>query len=127
MPAIGNVVIADAVPANHTLVPLAASMAMSNWAENSASIYDGNARLAITMSPPSAARKSTRNKVTLTVPILGTVDGLTTVARTMIFTLEGVIPSDCTAAEAANGYAMMKNLAAHATVQSYFADRVPVF
>jgi hypothetical protein len=127
MPAINNIVIADAAPANHTLAPQQAAMALSLWQAAEAATYGGNTRLAVTMSPPSKTRATTRIKGTLTVPHERTVEGVVSVPDTSIYTFEAVIPSAVSAAEAADGYALFKNLVAHATVQAYVADRTAVW
>lgn len=127
MPAIANIVVADATPANHTFVPQQAAMALSTWMETAAATYEGNARIAVTMSPPSKARATTRERLTLAVPFERTVESVVTVPDTIIFTLDAVIPSACSAAEALKAYTMLKNLVAHSVVQAYIASREPVY
>lgn len=125
MPAIDNIVVADATPTNHTFAPQQASIALSTWMEDSAATYEGNARVAMTMSPPSKARATTREKITLALPFEREVNGLVTVPDVMLFNLDVVVPSALSAAEALKGYTMFKNLMANATVQALIADRQP--
>lgn len=125
MPAISNIVIANAVPVNLTLNPLSASLALSTWQQKDAAIFDGNARLAMALSMPSSSRKTARAKVTLTIPVIRTYDDVPRVDDSMIFTMEGVVPSSISAEEALNGYTYGKNLFAHAVVQALFANREP--
>lgn len=127
MPSTANIVIADATPANHTLTPQQAGMALSTWKADEAATYAGNPRLAVSMSPPSKARPTTREKLTFTVPFERTVEGIITVPDSIIYTVDVVVPSACSNAEALKAYAMFKNLMANTLVQSYFAGREPVF
>lgn len=127
MPAIANIVVADATPTNHTLRPLSASLALSTWAENDGAIYEGNARLAISLSNPTAARKTTRIKAVLSYPFERTVAGVITVPDTILYTIEAVLPSGCSPTETLDGYTVARNVLANALVQSYFASREPVY
>jgi hypothetical protein len=127
MPAIANIVVADATPTNHTLVPLAASMQSSMWAETTATNYEGNVRLNLGMSPPSSQRPTTRNTLSFHVPMERTVDGVIVVEDVVLFTVSQVVAKTCSAAEALKAYTLFKNLVAHTTVQSYFAGREPVY
>lgn len=127
MPAISNIVIADAVPANHTFVPQSASMALSTWMTTAAATYEGNSRIGMVMSPPSKARPTTRERITLAVPFERTVEGVVSVPDTILFTADAVIPSACSAAEALKGYTLFKNLLAHAMVLAYMANREPAY
>jgi hypothetical protein len=127
MPAIANIVVADATPTDHTLVPITASMALSEWMEDAADTYEGNARVRASMSPPTSQRPTTRNKVDLFVPLEREVDGVTVVTDVIIFNLSHVIAKTCTSDEAAKAYAMFKNLVAHSTVESYLSARKPAY
>lgn len=127
MPAIGNIVVADNTPANHTLEPISASVALSSWAQTDASVFDGNKRLAVSMSLPNAARKTFRTKHVLTVPVIEVVDGVDKVVDTMIFTIESVVPQTVSAANALHGYKMLDSYVGGATCQAYIAGRSPVY
>lgn len=127
MPAISNIVAANAVPTNHTFKPQSASLALSTWSENDGTIFEGNARLAVSMSNPTATRKTTRIKVVLSYPLERTVSGIVVVPDTILYTLEAVIPSACSAAEALDAYTTEKNVLANTLIQSYLADREPVY
>jgi hypothetical protein len=127
MPAIANIVVADATPTDHTLVPLSAFMANSQWSERSAAIFEGNARVMLGMSPPTSQRPTTRNVLKLYVPVEQEVDGVTVVTDTILFTLDHVLSKTVSDADALKAYTMFKNLVAHATVQSYMASREPAY
>lgn len=127
MPATSNIVIADAVPTNHTLKPLSASLGLSTWAETSATTYEGNARLAIAMSNPTSTRKTTRLKMTFTMPVERTVDSVVRVADTITYILEAIIPATCSETEAIKAQTMWKNLQSNALVIAYQAQREPVY
>lgn len=127
MPATGNIVVADATPTNHTFEPLTASLASSTWRASDNSTADGKSRLAMLMSPPSTARRTEKDTISLVVPIEGTVDGVVQVVRILFSDTKFTIPSDATDADRAKLYAMHKNLMAHATVQSYVQDGKPVY
>lgn len=79
------------------------------------------------MSNPSATRRTSRTKAVLTIPFERTVNGIVVVADTILFTIEGVVPATCSAAEALKAYTMLKNTASHPVLQSYFADREPAY
>jgi hypothetical protein len=106
---------------------MAASVAKSQWMEKSGTIYEGNARLDLAMSLPSASRPTTRNTAVFYIPLERVVDGVTVVEDTIIFNVSQVIARTVTDAEALKAYTMFKNLMAHATVQSYLAGREPVY
>lgn len=127
MPAIANIVVADATPENHTLIPQTASMANSTWIEASAATYEGNARVTAAMSPPVAQRPTTRSSFKCSFPIEREVDGITAVGDVIIFNVEQVIAKTVSQAEADQVYAMFKNLMASSIVESYFADRLPAY
>lgn len=127
MPAIANIVVADATPTNHTLIPQQAALALSTWMAKEAATYEGNPRAALQMSPPSKVRPTSRVKVTLAIPFERTVDAVVTVPDTITFFVDAVIPSSCSDAEAEKAYVMFKNLMAHATVEAYLADREAVY
>lgn len=123
MPQTTNIVIADAIPANHTFIPQQAAMALSTWVAKDGTVYEGNSRLAMVMSPPSKARPTSRIKQNLYVPFERTNDGIVTVPDTIIFNVEAVIPSACSDAEALKAFTMQKNLFANVIIQAYFAGR----
>lgn len=127
MPAIANIVVADATPTNHTFKPQSASMALSTWAETSATTFEGNGRIAIAMSPPSSTRKTSRIKLTLHLPVERTVDGVVKVTDTCLYTLEGVIPATCSASEAEQSFTILQNLVASTLAEAYFASREPAW
>lgn len=127
MPATANIVVANAIPTNHTFKPLSAALALSTWSETDGSIYEGNARLAISLSNPTSTRKTSRIKMVLSYPFERTVSGIVTVPDTILYTLEAVIPSSCSGSEALDAYTVAKNLMANPLVQSYLANREPVY
>jgi hypothetical protein len=102
-------------------------MTASEWMEDAAATYDGNARVKMAMSPPTSQRPTTRNKLDLYVPLEREVDGVTVVTDVIIFNLNHVIAKTVTNAEAAKAYAMFKNLVAHSTVESYLSARKPAY
>lgn len=127
MPAISNIVVADATPANHTFLPQQAALALSTWAAREAATFEGNPRLAVSMSNPSKVRPTSRIKINFTLPFERTVDGLISVPDTIIYTVEAVVPAACSDAEALKGFTMLKNLVAHTVIQSYLASREPTW
>lgn len=127
MPSTANIVIADAVPANHTLLPQQAGMALSTWKANEAATYAGNMRLATVMSAPSKARPTTRDKLTFAVPFERTIEGIITVPDTIIYAVDAVIPSTCSDAESLKAFTLFKNLFGNAIIQAFFAGREPTW
>lgn len=127
MPATTNIVVADATPTDHTYKPQSASLGLSTWAETSAATYAGNGRIAIVMSLPSATRRTTREKLTLSLPIERTVDGVVVVSDTITYILEAIIPAAVSDAEATSAYTQFKNLMSNALVLAYLAHREPVY
>lgn len=126
MSAITNIVIADAVPANHTYLPQSASMALSTWSA-AAAYFEANERIAISMSQPTSQRKTSRVRIVHTVPFARLESGVLVRVDNIIFTTDAVIPSGCTESEALGAYAQHKNLQATTVVQDYLGKRTPVW
>lgn len=127
MPAITNIVVADATPTNHTYKPQSASLGLSTWAETSAATYAGNGRIAVAMSLPTATRRTTREKLTHTFPIERTTDGVVSVTDTITYILEAIIPATVSEAEATAAYTQFKNLMSNGQIMAYLAQREPVY
>lgn len=127
MPAISTIVLADNVPSNHTFNPISASVGLSRWMTSAAATFAGNETIDIKMSPSSRTRNTTRVTVLFSDPVEVTESGIVVVNDTLRANLEVVIPDGVAATRALAFYTKLKNLAAHATVQSYIADRIPVY
>lgn len=127
MPAIANITVADATPANHILEPRRAGVDLAAWATDETVTLDGNIRLAATFSAPSKARKTSKGRIVLTVPVEAVVDGITQVVRTRIYTIEAVVDKDCTNAEANHGFVMARNLLSNQQIIDLLGGRKPVY
>lgn len=127
MPAIANVVIADATPANKTLYPISASVASSKFMERAANVAAGNRILELKMSLATAQRLTDRATVLYARPYEVQTAGVWGVASTARFAGEFVIPTDMPATERGHFWAEVKNLVALAMIQSYVKDRDPCY
>jgi hypothetical protein len=102
-------------------------MALSSWIGTDASTYDGNLRLALTMSPPGKTRQTTRIRESFAVPFERDVDGVILVQDTVSFFTDVVIPKTVSSAEALKAFTLWKNLQANAFITAYFASREPAY
>lgn len=127
MPAIANIVVADATPVNHTFEPQSASLALSTWAEETATTFEGNGRIAVAMSNPTSTRKTSRIKINYAQPIERDVDGVVKVTDTILYTFEAVLPSSCSMDEAELAYTVACNILGSTQIASYLVNRKPVY
>jgi len=127
MPAISNLVIADATPTNKTLYPLSASIASSRFMERAANLAAGNKSTELKLSLATTQRPTDRVTLLYGHPYELQVDGVWAVQNVGRMSCEFVIPADWTSTERGHFYALCKNLVAHATVQAYVKDRDPAY
>jgi hypothetical protein len=127
MPAIANVVVADATPANKTLYPMSASVASSKFLERAANIAAGNRSLELKMSLAAGTRKTDRITVLYARPYEVLVDGVYVVNDVMRFSGEFVIAESVPTTERNHFATEVKNLMALAGIAGYVANRDPYY
>jgi hypothetical protein len=127
MPAIGQIVVADATPTNHTFDPISASVGSSQWVTGNALTYAGNETIEVKMARPTATRKTTRVTVLFAKPIEVTNDGITTVTDIARANMEFIIPTGMTTDDAGHFHKEVANLLDASVIQSYIKDRKPAF
>lgn len=127
MPAIGNIAIADAVPATHTFAPVTTDGQTGKLANRSASIPAGFESLQLEMRPPSSQTAAYRLVASMANPTVGPVDGVDTVIRTANGSLTLNFSQQGTSQERLNQLKLWSNLLAHATVVSMVQNLEPVY
>lgn len=88
----GALTIADGAGANKTFAPMQISPGYSQFAEKTAGLQAGYIRLDVLMSQPSANRPTARVDFNLTLPLIQTINGVSSVASTGLFKGYFVIP-----------------------------------
>lgn len=128
MPAIANIVIADAVPANHTFVPLAANVGEAQHVNRNGNIAASNEVLILNYSPASSKRKTDRIRFRLTDPLErgNATDGYTADDK-MFIDVTAVIPESATPTERSNFATLAKNLMANTVVLGYISSGDPEY
>lgn len=127
MPAISNVVVADATPTNHTLYPLSASIASSRFNERAANTVAGNRSLEIKLALANATRPTDRVTVLYAAPYEVLLDGAYVVNDIMRFSGEFVLATSIPSGIREDFATEVKNLMAHALLMSYVRDRDPCY
>lgn len=127
MPAIANVVVADATPTNHTLYPLSAAIASSRFNERAAHTVAGNRALEIKLALANATRPTDRVTVLYSAPYEVLQDGAYVVNDIMRFSGEFVLATTIPSDIREDFVTEVKNLMAHALVMSYARDRDPCY
>lgn len=127
LPAIGNLVVADATPANKTLYPLSASIGSSRFSARDAATVAGNRSLEYKMSLASSARVTDRITLLYARPYEVTEAGIVIVQSIARAAIEFVVPASLPVTERGHFWAEVKNLVALAATQSYVKDRDPMY
>lgn len=123
----GALTIADGAAANKTFAPLQVSPGMSQFAEKTAGMFAGFYLLDILYSPASSSRSTNRVDVNLKMPIMQTVDGISSVATTGLFKGYFVIPDTWTSAQRKDLRAYVANALDVAIVKAVIEDLDPMY
>jgi hypothetical protein len=116
-----------ATPVAKSFAPERVAPDNSVFTERSAAVSAGFTKLAVRYSPASAKRNTNRVDVDVDLPVLSTVNGVSTVAYVGRFKGYFVVPDVMTAAERADLHAFVANGLNHATVKAVVKDLDPMY
>ena len=117
----------QATPVAKTFAPVRIAPELSIFSEKSSGVSAGFTNLIVKSSPSSGTRPTDRVDVDLDLPVLSTVNGVSTVAYTLRFKSYFVIPKVATVAERANLVAYAANALANATIKAPVKDLDPLY
>lgn len=129
MPAIANIVLADATPANHTFVPVSCTPDQAVWLDRDGTTAAGSKELVASYSRANSSRKTDRIKIRLNVPYeaTSTDTGLTYVAYTARLSSDVVLPDEMSATERGHFAALVANAFANAVLKGYISNLDPAY
>lgn len=116
-----------ATPVAKSFAPEAVAPTMSTFTERSAGVSAGFIRLSVGLSPASSKRASNRVDVSLDLPVLSTVNGVSQVAYTARFKGYFVLPDRMTAAERADIAAFVANALDVTSIRNVIKDLDPLY
>lgn len=116
-----------ATPVAKTFSPERVAPELSTFTERSAASSAGFVRLGIQFSPASSKRATNRIDLSLDLPILQTVNGVSSVAYVGRFKGYFVVPDVMTAAERADLAAFVANALDNAQVRAVIKDLDPLY
>lgn len=118
MPAFQSLTLADgqATPANHTFVPVSLNENLAVWYDRALSVQSAQPYVTARLVAAKGASGVSRVNVTIAVPLYDDVGGK--LINTVRGSVELLIPGTATQAQRDNIAAYVKNLTAHATIQS---------
>lgn len=127
MPSASTIAISDSTPTSHDFGPRGENGSAFVFKNTEAATGAGQMSLALSLSDASPSRPTHKALITIAVPVEQTVDGVTTVAYTLRFKGEFIIPEEATATQRADLLAYASNALAHADVKGYVEDLEPVW
>lgn len=127
MPAIANVVVADATPANTTLHPISASVGSSRFLERGGVLAAANRSLELKLALANKARATDRVTVLFARPYAVLEDGVYVVRDVMRFNGEFVISENIPADVRNHFYSEVDSLFGTALLRGYVKDRDPCY
>lgn len=116
-----------ATPVAKSFAPERVAPDQSSFTERSSGVSAGFVRLTTRFSPASAKRSTNRVDVDLDLPVLNTVNGVSTVAYVGRFKGYFVIPDTMTAAERADLAAYVANALDNTQIRSVIKDLDPLY
>jgi len=116
-----------ATPVAKSFVPQQVAPDQSTFAEKTATSSAGYCRLGVGFSPASSKRATNRVDISLDLPILQTVNGVSSVAYTGRFKGYFIVPDVMTAAERADLAAFVANALDNAQVRGVIKDLDPMY
>lgn len=123
----GNLTIADGAAANKTFAPMRVAPEQSSFSEKTAGISAGYINLAIGLSAASANRPTNRVDMSLTYPVIQTVNGVSSVASTGLFKGYFVIPDTWDTTLRGNLHAFVANGLDVAILKAVIKDLDPLY
>lgn len=116
-----------ATPVAKTFSPERVAPDLSTFTERSTGVSAGFVRLGVGFSPATARRSTNRIDISLDLPVLATVNGVSTVAHVARFKGYFVIPDVCTADQRADLHAFVANGLQHALLKGVVKDLDPMY
>jgi len=116
-----------ATPVAKSFAPERVSPDLSTFTERSAAVSAGFTRLSVGYSPASSKRATNRVDVKLDLPVLSTVNGVSTVAYVGRFQGYFVIPDVMTALERADLRAFVANALDNTPIMGIVKDLDPLY
>jgi hypothetical protein len=123
----GALTIADGAAANKTFSPMFVAPGASEFAEKTAGLQAGYILLDVLMSQPSASRPTARVDINLKLPVIQTINGVSSVASTGLFKGYFVIPDTWTQALRKDLRAFVANALDVAIVKATVEDLDPMY
>lgn len=117
----------QATPVNITFNPESVTPDSSIFVDRSSGVAAFFRRLTVRYSPASGTRKTVRTSYDVSVPVTATVDGVSTVVRTLRAKVDVILPDGSTDAERKDLYAFLKNGLANALIQGNLRDHDPLY
>lgn len=129
MPAVANIVIADATPSNRTYGPMSVSGTKTVWVDRSTSnLVEGQSQIILDFSPTSSTRKTDKTTISLSLPKIVVVDGVNTVDSIGRFVNgQFVVPPSWTTTDRAHLFSLSANLMANSFVMEAVTNRNPPY
>jgi len=116
-----------ATPVAKSFAPERVAPESSVFTERSAAASAGFYKLSIGYSPASSKRATNRVDISLSLPVLQTINGVSTVAYVGRFTGTFVIPDTMTAAERADLHAFVANALDVTQIKAVVKDLDPLY
>ena len=117
----------SATPVAKSFAPERVGSELSIFSERTPAVSAGFTRLSVGLSAANAKRPTNRVEVELSLPVLSTVNGVSTVAYTGRFKGYFVIPDQMTAGERANLHAFVANGLANNQIRAIVKDLDPLY
>ena len=117
----------QATPVAKSFAPERIAPDQSSFTERSSGVSAGFVRLTTRFSPASAKRATNRVDVDLDLPVLSTVNGVSTVAYVGRFKGYFVLPDVMTAADRANLAAYVANALDNTNIRGIIKDLDPLY
>lgn len=116
-----------ATPVAKSFAPERVAPENSTFTERTAPVSAGFPRLSVAFSPASAKRNTNRVDVSLDLPVLQTINGVSSVAYVGRFKGYFVIPDTMTALERADLRAFVANALDNSQIQAMIKDLDPLY
>lgn len=116
-----------ATPVAKTFSPERVAPELSSFTERTSGVSSGYTRLTISYSPASGKRATNRIDISVDLPVLSTVNGVSTTAYVGRFKGYFVVPDQMTAAERADLAAYVANALDNTNVRAVIKDLDPMY
>lgn len=116
-----------AAPVARSFAPMRVAPEQSIFSEKTSGVAAGYVDLELKFNPASSQRPTNRIDIALTLPVLSTVNGVSTVAHTGLFKGYFVVPDVMTALDRAHLHAYVANALNHAAVKAVVKDLDPMY